>query len=67
MKVLPYEWMCSNKKIIAENKRIRKGNAKLRKENAELKKRVAELEAIVKKLLEGATYQEPPSWVKPEN
>ena len=69
--------MRSNKKIIAENKRLKKENVKLRTENAklrqlrqqvtELKKRVAELEAIVKQLLEGSTYREPPSWAKPKN
>lgn len=59
--------MRSNKKLMAENKRLRKENAKLRRRVAELEKRVAELEAIVKQLLEGSTYREPPSWAKPKN
>lgn len=59
--------MRSDKKRDAEIKRLRKENAKLRQQVAELKKRVAELEAIVKRLLEGSTYREPPFWVKPKN
>ncbi len=49
------------------NKRLRKENTKLRRRVLELERRVAELEAIVKQLLEGKTYREPPSWAKPKN